>query len=193
MNRFTALCFFFLVAYLCSCNSLKPVTQNDLLQPLSSNELSKLDGDYEIISTDTSYPTLARALTFTDKKVLKNFNQIDELARKDFRLNIKSLDEKHLKITLYSQNKMVKTKTLKGKVSDNYFQFKMTKISPVSPFYLILSLYKKQENRIGLTKNEELLLDSYEGTVLLLLVLPTFGGDTDVYNLIFKRKKTNSH
>lgn len=193
MNRFTALCFFCLVAYLCSCNSLKPVTQNDLLQPLSSNELSKLDGDYEIISTDTSYPTLARALTFTDKKVLKNFNHIDELARKDFRLNIQSLDEKHLKITLYSQNKIVKTKTLKGKVSDNYFQFKMKKISPVSPFYLILSLYKRQENRIGLTKNEELLLDSYEGGVLLLLVLPTFGGDTDVYNLIFKRKKINSH
>lgn len=192
MNRFTALCLFCLVTYLCSCNSLKPITQNNLLQTLSSNELSKLDGDYEIISTDTSYPTLARALTFTDKKVLKNFNHIDQLARKDFRINVKSLDEKHLKVTLYSQNKIVKTKTLKGKVSDNYFQFKMRKISPVSPFDLILSLYKKQENRIGLTKNGELLLDSYEGGVLLLFVMPTFGGDTDAYNLIFKRKKDNS-
>lgn len=191
MNRFTALYIICVVISLYSCNSLKPVTQNNLLQNLSSNELSKLDGDYEIISTDTSYPTLARALTFTDKKNLLNFNHIDQLASKDFRLNLKSLDEKHLKVTLYSQNKIVKTKTLKGKVSDNYFQFKMRKISPVSPFYILLSLYKKQENRIGLTKNGELLLDSYEGGVLLLLVMPTFGGDTNAYNLIFKRKKTN--
>jgi hypothetical protein len=68
----------------------------------------------------------------------------------------------------------------------------MRKISPVSPFYLILSLYKKQENRIGLTKSGDLLLDSYEGGVLLLVIVPTFGGDTDAYNLVFKRKKSNS-
>lgn len=188
MNRITAFYSFCLLTCLCSCNSLKPITQNNLLQTLSSHELSKLDGDYEILSTDTSYPTLARALTFTDKKVLNDFNHIDQLVKNDFRLNIKSLDERHLKVTLYRQNKIVKTKTIKGKLSDNYFQFKMTKISPVSPFFLILSLYKKQENRIGLTKNGELLLDSYEGGVLLLLVVPTFGGDSDVYNLIFKRK-----
>jgi hypothetical protein len=192
MNRITAFCIFCLVKCLCSCNSLKPITQNNLLQTLRSNDLSKLDGDYEIISTDTSYPTLARALTFTDKKVLNNFNRIDQLVKNDFRLNIKSLDERHLRITLYIRNEIVKTKTIKGKLSDNYFQFTMRKISPVSPFYLILSLYKKQENRIGLTKNGELLLDSYEGGVLLLLVVPTFGGDTDAYNLIFKRKKSNS-
>lgn len=162
------------------------------MQTLSANELSKLDGDYEIISTDTSYPTLARALTFTDKKVLNNFNHIEQLVKKDFRLNIKSIDERHLKVTLYSRNEIVKTKKIKGKLADNYFQFKMRKISPVAPFYLILSLFKKQENRIGLTKNGELLLDSYEGGVLLLLVVPTFGGETDAYNLIFKRKKSNS-
>lgn len=191
MNRITTIFIFCLVTCLFSCNSLKPIAQNNLLQTLTSSELSKFDGDYEIISTDTSYPTLARALTFTDKRVLKNFNHIDQLVKKEFRLNIKSLDERHLKITLYSRNKIIKTKTLKGKLSDNYFQFKMRKISPVPPFYLILSLYKKQENRIGLTKSGDLLLDTYEGGVLLLVVAPTFGGDSDAYSLVFKRKISN--
>ena len=162
------------------------------MQTLSSNELFKLDGDYEIISTDTSYPTLARALTFTDKKVFDDFNHLSRINEKDYRLNIKSLDERHLKITLYSRNKVVKTRKIRGIVSGNYFQFKMRKISTVAPFYLILNLYKKQENRIGLTKSGDLLLDSYEGGVLLLVVFPTFGGDTDAYNLVFKRKRSNS-
>jgi len=192
MNRITTIFIFCLVTCLFSCNSLKPIAQNNLLETLTSSELSKFDGDYEIISTNTSYPTLARALTFTDKSVLNNFNHIDQFAKKEFRLNIKSLDERHLKITLYSGNKIIKTKTLKGKLSDNYFQFKMTKISPIPPFYLILSLYKKQKNRIGLTKSGDLLLDTYEGGVLLLVVVPTFGGDSDAYSLVFKRKKSNS-
>jgi hypothetical protein len=192
MRYITTFWTFCLVTCLVSCNSLTPVTQNNLLQTLSSGELSKLDGDYEVISTDTSYPTLARALTFTDKKRLNDFRRAGQ-SLKDFRLNIKSLNKRHLKITVYSQNKIIKTKTIKGELSDNYFQFKMSKISPVFPLYLILNLYKKQKNRIGLTKGGDLLLDSYEGGVLLLIFMPTFGGDTDSYNLIFRRKNATAN
>lgn len=180
-----------IVVCLVSCNSLKPVTQNNLLQPLNSESIAKLDGDYEVLSSDTSYPTLARALTFTNKKSLINFTH-DNLNYKDVRLNIQALDDRHLKITVYRRGEAVKTKKIKGTLSDNYFHFKLTKISSVSPFYFLLNLYKKQVNRIGLTKNGDLLLDSYEGGALLLIVIPTFGGDTDSYNLIFKRKKSNS-
>lgn len=180
-----------IVVCLVSCNSLKPVTQNNLLQPLNSESIAKLDGDYEVLSSDTSYPTLARALTFTNKKSLINFTH-DNLNYKDVRLNIQALDDRHLKITVYRRGEAVKTKKIKGTLSDNYFHFNLTKISSASPFYFLLNLYKKQVNRIGLTKNGDLLLDSYEGGVLLLIVIPTFGGDTDSYNLIFKRKKSNS-
>ncbi len=180
-----------IVVCLVSCNSLKPVTQNNLLQPLNSESIAKLDGDYEVLSSDTSYPTLARALTFTNKKSLINFTH-DNLNYKDVRLNIQALDDRHLKITVYRHEEAIKTKKIKGILSDNYFYFKLTKISSVSPFYFLLNLYKKQVNRIGLTKNGDLLLDSYEGGVILLIVIPTFGGDTDSYNLIFKRKKSNS-
>lgn len=181
-----------IIACLASCSSLKPVTQNSSLQSLQSGDIAKLDGDYEIISTDTSYPTLARALTFTNKKALSNFNQLDKLHEKNVRLHIQSLDDRHLKVTIYSRDKAIKSKKIKGKLSDNYFHFKMTKISPIPPFYFLLSLYKKQDNRIGVTESGDLVLDSYEGGVLLLIALPTFGGDTDSYNLIFKRKKSNS-
>lgn len=180
-----------IVVCLFSCNSLKPVTQHTLLQPLNSENIAKLDGDYEVLSSDTSYPTLARALTFTDKKSLIDFTN-DNLDYRDVRLNIQSLDDRHLKITVYRSEEVVKTKRIKGTFSDNYFHFKLTKISSVSPFYLLLNLYKKQINRIGLTENGDLLLDSYEGGALLLIVIPAFGGDTDSYNLIFKRKESNS-
>ncbi|MEP7374323.1 MAG: hypothetical protein ABI675_13085 [Chitinophagaceae bacterium] len=177
-----------MVVWLFSCNSIKPVTLNNLLQTLSSGEIAKLDGEYEIISSDTSYPTLARALTFAGKKYLNSFNHLDQLAKRDIRLKIKSIDDRHLRITVYSRDKVIKTKEIKGRLAENYFHFKLTKISSVFPFYLILNLYKRQENRIGLTKSGDLLLDSYEGGVLLLIFIPTFGGDTGSYNLIFKKK-----
>jgi hypothetical protein len=181
-----------LVTFSSSCNSLKPVVQHNSLQTLNFNDISKFDGEYNILSSDTSYPTLAHALTFSDKKYLNDFNHLNILAEKDVRLKIKSIDDTHLKITVYRNNKVLKTKILRGKLSDNYFQFTSTKISSISPFYLILNRYRKQENRIGLLENGDLTLDSYEGGVLLLFVMPTFGGDSGSYNLIFKRRNSSS-
>lgn len=180
----------FIALYLFSCHSIKPIVQNNLLQSLNAADLAKLDGEYEIISSDTSYPTLARALTFTDKKYLINFDQLHQLVEKNVRLKITSLDATHLKINVYNNEGIVKTKVIKGELDQNYFVFRQTKISPIVPFFFILSLVKKQENRIGLTKSGDLLLDSYEGGVLLFLFMPTFGGDAESYNLIFRRKKS---
>jgi hypothetical protein len=181
---------FILVLFSSSCTTLKPIVQNDSIGVLTSNNIEKFNGEYDILSTDTSYPTLAYALTFLDKKYLNNFNHLDNLFEKNMKIMIKAIDKTHLKITVYSKNNVIKNRVIKGKLYENYFHFTITKLSSISPFYLLLNRYRKQKNRIGLYKNGDLALDNLEGGTLLLIIMPTLAGGSESYNLIFKRRNS---
>lgn len=165
-----------------SCTSLKPIVQSGSLQTLTETDLSKFNGDYEIFSIDTSFRTSEFALTYSSKFDLRNLPMTND------RINLLSIDRSHLKVTVYKKDKVVKTKIIKGHVSQNYFQFKLTRISTIRPFYFILNGYATQKNRIGLLKNGDLTLDTAGGGVLLLVIMPIFGTDGELYNLVFKRK-----
>lgn len=165
-----------------SCRSLKPIVQTDSLQTLGANDLAKFNSDYEIFSVDTSFRTSEFVLAYSGK-----FN-FENLPKGNDRINLFSTDSKHLKVTVYKDDKVVKTKIIKGRLSQNYFQFKLTHIS----FHLVINGYSTQKSRIGLLKNGDLTLDTDGGGVLLLVVFPTFGSGAELYNLVFKRKPGSS-
>jgi hypothetical protein len=181
---------FFLMQFSSSCTTLKPIVQNDSIAVLTSNNIEKFNGEYDILSSDTSYPTLAYALTFLDNKYLNDFNHLNNLFERDMKITIRAIDNTHLKVAVYSKNNVVKSRVLKGRVFENYFHFTITKLSSISPFYLVLNRYRKQKNRIGVYKNGDLTLDNLEGGALLLIIMPTFTGGNDRYNLIFKKRNS---
>jgi len=174
--------------WIVSCNSLKPITQNNQRLALAPSDVKKFDGDYELALADSSFPNLAYALTFTAKKEFANNNRRKKLKSGDYRVNLQSIDATRLKITVYHNEKVVKTKIIRGIVHDEYFHFTLTKLFPVKPFYLLLTVGRKQKNRIGLLQNGDLIMDFYDGGILFLGLMPTFGGDWDQYDLIFKRR-----
>lgn len=165
-----------------SCATLKPIVQNDSLQSVSESDISKFNGDYEIFSTDSSFRTSEFALTYSSKFDFKNLPNTND------RINLHSIDSRHLKVTVYKNDKEIKTKIIKGHLSQNYFQFKLTHISTIRPFYFLLNGYATQKNRIGLLKSGDLTLDTDGGGVLLLVIMPIFGSGGELYNLVFKRK-----
>jgi hypothetical protein len=172
---------FFLALLFTSChtiNLLNPITRNDSLQVLTSHDLNKFDGDYEIISVDTSHITLLYALANSTKDYPRQ-------ADKNDKMNLKAIDDRHLKASVYHNGSVLKTKIIKGRLSQNYFQFKLKKLAP---FLFIINGYSTQVNRIGLLRNGDLLLDTDHGGILLLVIMPTFGSGTQEYNIKFKRK-----
>ncbi len=177
---------FFYIVSTTSCSSLKPITQNDSVQTLAYNDISKFDGDYEIFSNDTSNTTLAYALTYSNKDYFNHF------VEKDYTINLTSIDSRHLKVTVFSKGSAIKIKIIKGQLYQNYFQFTLRNISSIPPFYIILNRYRRQKNRIGLQKNGDLILDTNEGGVILLVIMPTFGTGVELGNLKFKRKRSSS-
>ncbi len=176
------LVFFIITILVSSCNTIKPIVQNDSLQTLTENDLSKFNGDYGIFSTELSSTTSEFALTYGRKFDLQSLPKTND------RINLASMDHKHLKVSVYKNDKLVKTKIIRGYLAQNYFQYKLTHLSFLHPFYFIINGYSTQRNRIGLLKNGDLTLDTETGGVLLLVVMPTFGSGDAHYNIVFKRK-----
>ena len=186
---FSALLFLGFTCLLYSCNSLKPIVHNNSEQTIFPNNLRAFDGEYDVLSTDSSYPHLIHALTFCENKHLDRYDHLENFGKRDLKVRLEAIDYRHLKVTAYSHNKVFRTRTLKGEISENYFHFTRSRLSPIFPFFFVLTLGQKHKNRIGLLKNGDLTLDSYEGGILFFVVMPTFGGDNDNYNQVFKRRK----
>ncbi|MBL0357876.1 MAG: hypothetical protein IPP72_13760 [Chitinophagaceae bacterium] len=119
---------------------MKPIVKTETLQTLNETDLNKFDGDYDIFSVDSSFRTSEYALTFS-----KKFN-FKSLPRTNDRINLQSIDSKHLKVTVFKNNKAIKTKIIKGHISQNYFQFSLTTIRP---FYFIVNGFATQKTELG--------------------------------------------
>lgn len=165
-----------------SCTSLKPITANSSLQTIGPSETSKFNGNYEIISLDSSYRTLEYALTFS--------GQFDflHLPKNNDRVNVAIIDSRHLKISVYKSDNLIVSRIIKGRIFQNYFHSNLTSISFVKPLYGILNIYRRQKVRLGLLQSGDLILDCDTGGVLLLVAFPIFGSGDEQYNLVFKRR-----
>ena len=164
-----------------SCFNLKPITKNIAVQSLN-NSLSKFNGDYEVYSIDTSFRNLEFALTYSDKI------KFDTVELKYEKVNLKAIDKKRIQVSVFKRDSIIKTKIIKGYISQNYFNFRISRLSSIKPVYVILNAFATQRNRIALLDNGNLTLDTNGGGFLLLVFVPTFGGGAEFYNLNFKRK-----
>lgn len=177
-NSIIVLMLYTVFLFFTSCKTLEPIKKNDALQNLSSNDLSKLDGDYEIFTKDTFFKTLEYTLTYNSMFSRKN------LPTEKDKINLKAINNNTLKATVYKNGKIIKTKIIKGKIEQNFFQYRLQRFS----FRLIFNTYGTQNNCIGLLPNGDLYVDTVYGGVLLLVFIPTIGTGSELYGLVFKRK-----
>jgi hypothetical protein len=161
---------------------LEPVKNKDSVQKIERTDLSKFTGCYQILSVDSSSTQLDYALT--NKSIFSYRNSPNT---NDY-INILAIDDRHLKAMLFVNDKIVKSTILKGDISDNYFRFHTSRFS----LKYIFILWLQQTNRISLSKEEDLFLDTNHGGIgfLLVMPIPLSGSFMDTYNLKFKRRIT---
>ena len=160
---------------------LKPFANTDTIQGIEKSSLSKFNGDYEIISADSNICTLNYALVYSE------FPNSKKQQAKNAHLNIEAIDNEHVKATFYLNNKIVEEKLVKGLLVDNYFEFHTTRLK----FRFLINVYKQQTNRLALSKEGDLYLDTNRGGIgfFIIIPIPLSGSSFDTYNLKFKRKK----
>lgn len=155
---------------------LKPVHNSDTVRTIERSGLSEFNGDYEILSVDSSFNTLD--YTFTYKRKSTGINDY---------INLSVIDDRHIRATLFVNDKIVKSKKITGRVNNNYFSFHSWHLS----WKYVFILYGQQTNRLALSKDGDLYLDTNNGGIAFFLIMPVplSGSSIDSYNLKFRRKR----
>ena len=162
-----------------SCSPLKPVLKNDV-DNINTHDLNQLNGDYQIFSTDSSSLTLPSALLLD-----RRYNYWDLTDSNDW-ISLKLIDSNRIEISLYDNGVLVKKKIRKGKLENNYFEFKRNvKIK----FRFILNGIFENEVRIRLGQNGDLIVDENGSSTACLIIIPVGGAKSDFYGVRFERKK----
>lgn len=167
----------FLISLL-GCVSLKsPLTREDRI-PLISNQLHILNGEYELLSVDSSHIML-------DYCVLgrQRFDLVNRPGATD-RIRIETLPNDRLKVELLHGEEVRKVRKIKGKLVDGFYVFKSSQLLPL----IAVNVYGHQEVRLGLDTAQSLTVQLAGTTVVFIVFVPVTGGKQEEDYLVFRRK-----
>lgn len=166
----------------CSISScvlpLDSIKNFDEIKKIEHTELSCFNGNYRIESTDSS-KMLAYVFLYNDLFDRTNMPTIYDY------INITAVKNKKLRIKLFVNNELIKTKVISGVFDNSSFLFKN---SHVDFFYGIIA-FRNQTNRLSLSAQNDLFLDTNYGGIatFLLMPIPLSGASQYQYGVKFKR------
>jgi hypothetical protein len=160
------------------CVGLKAPVVRDGRVALPSNQLHLLNGEYELLSTDTSYLMLDFCLLGKQK-----YDLINRPGASD-RMRIEALPKDRIKVARLQGEKVFKQKTIKGKLVDGYYVFKSSQLLPL----IAINVYGQQEVRLGLNTAQSLTVQLAGSTVVFIVFVPVTGGKQEEDHLVFRRK-----
>lgn len=162
-----------------SCVSLKSISHNPKRIILSNSNSEILNGKYLIIG-------LGEYTGYLNSYLLTNRNPFQKTFpdSNDF-VQLKLIDKNKMKISVFQNGKKIQEEIVKGKIEENYFQFKPR--FNIHLFTLILNAYNTNDTRISILKNGNLTLDSEQTSCGFLLIMPLVGSEGKKYNLEFQR------
>ncbi len=162
----------------CAKPLLTAIDNHDRIK-LDQTTLNRLTGDYEIMTIDTLRTTLPSS--FMNDKTF----HFENLPGKDDKVSIEIIDGNKMKMTLIDNGQVIKQKTIKFKLTDNYIEYRRNYISL---FLVIINGSSSTQARIGLLTNGNITMDMSFMRMGFLGLIPFTGGSTVDYNLIYARK-----
>jgi hypothetical protein len=167
----------FCIVFLTSCApSLKPALTDSRRASLEVT-LSKLDGSYSIYS-------LTRSTDRLDEILLFNIHRFKKAPDSSAHVVLKSVDDQHIRATLYYKDSIIKTRILTGRIKGDYFEFTSRSIFH---FWVVVNVIGVRNGRIGLLKGGDLITESMYKAFLCLIFVPVNGGDEHLLEQAFKR------
>ncbi len=145
-----------------SCSHLKHFEKNTYT-PIFLKSLQQINGDYKLKGKTGA--SLTNLLEFNTKINFTN-HKIDST----YFVRLTALTNQKIEATLYHQNKIVETKTLKGKLENNYFSLKHSFKFKI--IYLLINGFSSSKTRFGISSNGNLILDNNHSGCATLVIFP---------------------
>jgi len=142
--------FLLLISILTSCATLKPDKYVDGQIELTKENLNLLNGKYSRNPVNQSEKWKGDLFW---NFYTRGYNVgADSLCA----IKLKVIDEKHLDVTIMKNDSIIKSKVLKGKIKNGYFEMKR-RVFFIPTIYL--NVFRTTKFRIGLLENENLTTD----------------------------------
>lgn len=167
----------FVTLFLLSCSSLRRAVDNDNRIILTESNLTLLNGKYENLSQIDKNPSLGNL--YSDL-LERGYNNEPDTGF----IELKVIDKKRIKVSYIIGNRVIKSKTMRGKLKDGYFAFKRR--------YFFISIilstfYKDTKYRIGLSKDNNLISDYVQISLGAAYVVIPYYEKNKQNNMIFLR------
>lgn len=176
--KWPGLILFAIMVSLVGCVGLKPPVTHEGDVALASGQLHLLNGEYALMSADTSYVMLDYCMLGKQK-----FDFINKPGHGD-RIRIEAMPKDRLKVTMLHGDEVVRQKRIKGELANGYYSFKASQLLPM----VAINIYRHQEVRLGLNTEGSLVVQLAGTTVVFIVFVPVTGGKEEKDYLVFKRR-----
>lgn len=186
MPEYTSQChrFLMLIAFLAAsglifpaCKTLEPASTRPSQLVLSAPTIARLAGEYEILASPTNSSLLDEILLF------RNYFDLEKRPGPEDRIRIEVLDSNRIKATLLSAAKEIRSKTTRGRFEEGYFRFRHSRLIP----FLAINLYRREEVRLTVLENGDLVADDASTGLVFLLFVPVIGGGDHNKGSVFRK------
>lgn len=185
MNRACSISIALLAGLLASCATLDEPSRDNGRTALQAENISALNGYYRRASLPDTLKTnhhcpnnLFHSLFLMPGRYLWHDTLSEDLVKMEV------LDAKRIKVTLLSNGQIEKEKILKGRLSENTFEF--NRRSFLVPL-LLMNYYEDRKTRIALLQNGNLCLDTYTQALGSFFIFPWAGGAYSAQDLEFEK------
>lgn len=139
-----------------SCSSFKEIKNNENRVILTKENINLLDGIY---INNTEVKVLPMDYFWGKNYKMKEYNSVYKLVyqqKAPYLVRLKVLNAKQIQITIFVNDKILKSYVLKGKLDNGYFvQNRKMYMIPM----LVFNVYHNSKFRIGKLKNNNLITD----------------------------------
>lgn len=165
---------------LASCAALKQAKPIDDQIYLSNENLSQLNGEYEVSSQDPDKASLDLSLLF------KKYWYRDPGNISHYKISLKAVDKQQLQVNVFKNDTLIDSKNIHYKIKNGSLIFKRKKIIP----YVALNVFGSMATRLRLINTGDLNIDHSNYQVATLIVIPIGGDGVDDYGVVFKKRNS---
>lgn len=162
-----------------ACKTLEPARPQPSQLALSAQSIPRLAGEYEILASPANSSLLDEILLF------RNYFDLEKRPGPGDRIRIEVLDSNRIKATLLSASKEIRSKTTRGRFEEGYFRFRHSRLIP----FLAINLYRREEVRLTVLENGDLVADDASTGLVFLLFVPVIGGGDHNERSVFRKIK----
>lgn len=167
--------------FLVSCAGLKKARPIENQVFLSNENVSQLNGEYEVSSHDIDKASLDLSLLF------KKYWYRDPANISNYALSLKAVDKQQLQVSVFRNDTLIDSKNIHYKIKNGALIFKRKKIIP----YVALNFFGSMVTRLRLINTGDLNIDHSNYQLATLIIIPIAGDSVDDYGVIFKKKTSN--